>query len=279
MQPMIEHTGFFPAVGSSRTRHANSTDGPNQRGSFRSLQRQAPERARLELLGESSSEDIPTAGVVIEDRRLFVPAATSGNTVGASTKNSFAPMVASEDHVINGSKRDGFVEDKENQPAVIAHKRGRTDEGEKEPFRNVRRRISEDHHRSESTEYPERQTPELAPDHVVDSEARARVIWQGLRNKASNTNKLHQQINDVEELLRIAKGRSLNAKEQLVGLRRRRKVLERAYMQVLKSDARLYDGTRSWREPQEGEPFVDRSNVRKISEEPHSSDFVESSDS
>jgi hypothetical protein len=120
----------------------------------------------------------------------------------------------------------------------------------------------------------ERRTPTPDPPDHITTEARAKEILQGLTKRISAIKKLTSEIVDVQKLLQIIAAKNNKGQERLQESRKHRKIMERYFMMVLKSDGRLHDGSHSWAKHSEARPTF----VRAISEEIDTSEYVETDD-
>jgi hypothetical protein len=208
-----------------------------------------------------------------------------------------APIMTKDHHPLDTSTQPitqaiavpGSVANVPDAPVVVGRKRGRSeedsDDGDDDGWTS---RASQPHfldvfhHIQVSPKRPRTSIPlpplPPPPPAAHLTEAGARKMLQGLTKKTKEVNTLNEKITDAVRILNATNAKAQQSKKKLEALRRHRKVLERVYMAHLKSDARLRDGSGSWRPQQEGEPAGDRADVQDVSDEPHTSDFVETED-
>lgn len=108
---------------------------------------------------------------------------------------------------------------------------------------------------------------------------RAYQILRRIEAMAGETGDLRREIEDIRTVTHLAVMKTAAMKEILRGARKFRRVLEDNYFGMMRQDERLWDGSHSWAPPIEGEPEMDYSYNKEVSDELSSSDVVLSSDS
>ncbi|KAI0089928.1 hypothetical protein BDY19DRAFT_941516 [Irpex rosettiformis] len=132
---------------------------------------------------------------------------------------------------------------------------------------------------SSGSSLPSRKTPSSIPEVSMATEVVARDILQKITQKMGEVRYGQRQLEEAKVILGKVKTRSEITEEEIGALKKRRRMVQTHLMKVLKKGERSHNGAKTQRHQETGQQEVDHLDVKEVSDDQHTSDFVASSDS